>query len=75
MLALREAQAIEDLADQLLHSHPPGSGNILEGRQPATLELEDPLKQFPIAWDQQLGSFTEGGYSRSSNRNSNRGRF
>jgi hypothetical protein len=34
---------------------------ILEGRQPATLELDDLLTQFPIAWDQQLGSFTEGG--------------
>ena len=34
---------------------------ILEGRQPATLELDDLLQQFPIAWDQQLGSFTEGG--------------
>ena len=26
---------------------------ILEGRQPATLELEDFLKQFPIEWDKQ----------------------
>jgi hypothetical protein len=34
---------------------------ILEGRQPATLELDDLLTQFPIAWDLQLGSFTEGG--------------
>ena len=34
---------------------------ILEGRQPATLDLEDLLKQFPIAWDQQIGSFTAGG--------------
>jgi hypothetical protein len=34
---------------------------ILEGRQPAMLELDDLLTQFPIAWDQQLGSFTEGG--------------
>ena len=29
---------------------------ILEGRQPATLELDDLLQQFPIEWDQQLGS-------------------
>jgi hypothetical protein len=28
---------------------------ILEGRQPATLELDDLLKQFPIEWDQQFG--------------------
>ncbi|SHH41174.1 hypothetical protein [Bradyrhizobium erythrophlei] len=34
---------------------------ILEGRQPATLDLQDLLKQFPIAWDQQIGSFTAGG--------------
>ena len=34
---------------------------ILEGRQPATLELDDLLQQFPIEWDQQLGSLTEGG--------------
>jgi hypothetical protein len=31
---------------------------ILEGRQPATLELDDLLKQFPIAWDEQVSSFT-----------------
>jgi hypothetical protein len=36
---------------------------ILEGRQPVTLELDDLLKQFPIEWDQQRGSLTEGGYS------------
>jgi hypothetical protein len=34
--------------------------NILEGRQPATLELGDLLKQFPVEWDRQLGSLTEG---------------
>jgi len=33
---------------------------ILEGKQPAALELDDLLKQFPIEWDQQLGSLTEG---------------
>src|SRR3984893_13338371 len=33
---------------------------ILEGRQPATLELSDLLQQFPIEWDQQLESLTEG---------------
>jgi hypothetical protein len=27
---------------------------ILEGRQPATLDLDDLLTQFPVAWDQQL---------------------
>jgi hypothetical protein len=27
---------------------------ILEGHQPATLELEDLLKQFPMEWDQQF---------------------
>ena len=32
---------------------------ILEGRQPATLELDDPLKQFPIEWDNQLEMLTE----------------
>jgi hypothetical protein len=33
---------------------------ILEGRQPATLELDGLMKQFPIEWDRQLGSLTEG---------------
>ena len=33
---------------------------ILEGRQPANLELDDLLQQFPIEWDRQLGSLTEG---------------
>ena len=33
---------------------------ILEGRQPATLELDDLMKQFPVEWDRQLGSLTEG---------------
>src|SRR6476660_1693430 len=33
---------------------------ILEGRQPATLELSDLLQQFPIEWDQQLESLSEG---------------
>lgn len=28
---------------------------ILEGRQPAALELDDLLKQFPIEWGEQLG--------------------
>ena len=32
---------------------------ILEGRQPATLELDDLLRQFPVEWDRQLGSLTE----------------
>jgi hypothetical protein len=32
---------------------------ILEGRQPATLELDDLLTQFPIEWDRQLKKFTE----------------
>jgi len=32
---------------------------ILEGRQPATLELHDLLRQFPVEWDRQLGSLTE----------------
>ena len=32
---------------------------ILEGRQPATLELDNLLTQFPIDWDQQLKNFTE----------------
>ena len=34
---------------------------ILEGSQPAALELDDLLKPFPIDWDQQVGSFTKGG--------------
>lgn len=34
---------------------------ILEGRQPPTLELEGLLKQFPIEWDKQLGTFTDQG--------------
>lgn len=34
---------------------------VLEGRQPATLELNDLLQQFPIEWDQQLESLTEVG--------------
>ncbi len=32
---------------------------ILEGKHPATLELDDLLKQFPIEWEQQRGSLTE----------------
>jgi hypothetical protein len=32
---------------------------ILEGRQPANLELDDLLQQFPIDWDQQLETLTE----------------
>ena len=34
---------------------------ILEGKQPATLQLDELIKQFPIDWDRQLGSLTEGG--------------
>jgi hypothetical protein len=33
---------------------------ILEGRQPANLELDDLLQHFPIEWGQQLGKLTEG---------------
>jgi hypothetical protein len=33
---------------------------ILEGRQPATLELDGLFKQFPVAWDQQLETLTKG---------------
>jgi hypothetical protein len=33
---------------------------ILEGKQPATPELDDLMKQFPVEWDRQLGSLTEG---------------
>jgi hypothetical protein len=33
---------------------------ILEGRQPTTLELDDLLRQFPIKWDEQIGSLTKG---------------
>jgi hypothetical protein len=32
---------------------------ILEGKHPATLELGDLLKQFPIEWEQQRGRLTE----------------
>ncbi len=32
---------------------------ILEGKHPATLELDDLLKQFPIEWEQQSGRLTE----------------
>ena len=35
--------------------------DIPEGRQPATLELDDLLQQLPFEWDQQLESLTEGG--------------
>ncbi len=31
---------------------------ILEGRQPTNLELDDLLKKFPAAWDQQLETLT-----------------
>ena len=33
---------------------------ILEGRQPANLGLDDLLKQFPVAWDQQLETLIKG---------------
>jgi hypothetical protein len=32
---------------------------ILEGRQPANLELDDLLRQFPVEWDKQLETLTE----------------
>ncbi len=32
---------------------------ILQGRQPATLELDDLLQQFPVEWDRQFESLTE----------------
>jgi len=32
---------------------------ILEGRQPATLELSDLLQQFPVEWDKQLEMLTQ----------------
>jgi hypothetical protein len=32
---------------------------ILEGRQPATLELDGLLERFPIEWDKQLETLTE----------------
>ena len=38
---------------------PPLIEAILEGRQPANLELDDLLQQFPIDWDQQLATLTE----------------
>jgi hypothetical protein len=34
--------------------------SILEGRQPANLELDDLLQQFPIQWDRQPRKLTEG---------------
>src|SRR6476646_4872851 len=33
---------------------------ILDGRQPANLELDDLLKKVPIQWDRQLGELIEG---------------
>src|SRR6202790_3420322 len=33
---------------------------ILEGLQPATLDLDDLLTQFPVAWDQQLETLIKG---------------
>ena len=32
---------------------------ILEGLQPATLELDGLLKQIPVEWDKQLKTLTE----------------
>ena len=32
---------------------------ILEGRQPASLGLDDLLKPFPLEWDKQLATLTE----------------
>ena len=32
---------------------------ILEGKQPASLELDDLLKQFPVQWDKQPATLTE----------------
>jgi hypothetical protein len=32
---------------------------ILEGKQPAPLELDDLLKQFTVEWDKQLETLTE----------------
>jgi hypothetical protein len=39
---------------------PPLIEAILEGRQPANLELDYLLQQFPVEWDKQLESLTEG---------------
>ena len=32
---------------------------VLEGKQPASLELDDLLKQFPVEWDKQPATLTE----------------
>jgi len=32
---------------------------ILEGKQPASLEFDDLLKQFPVEWDKQLATPTD----------------
>ena len=32
---------------------------ILEGKQPATLELDDLMQLFPIEWDKQVGTLIE----------------
>jgi hypothetical protein len=32
---------------------------ILAGMQPASLELDDLLRQFPVEWDKQLETLTE----------------
>lgn len=32
---------------------------IMEGKQPATLELDELLQQFPIEWDKQLQTLTD----------------
>jgi hypothetical protein len=32
---------------------------ILEGKQPASLELDDLLRPFPVEWDKQLATLTE----------------
>jgi hypothetical protein len=31
---------------------------LLDGRQPASLQLADPLKPFPVEWDRQRAQFT-----------------
>ena len=32
---------------------------ILEGKQPATLELDDLMRLFPVEWDKQVETFIE----------------
>ena len=56
---LAKAEAINESYLGLTLLSPTLTEAILEGKQPAALELDDLLKQFTVEWDKQLETLTE----------------